>query len=155
MFGKTLKGTLGVGVGCLVLLIGLAIVGAIVGGSGRTTTTPTTPPLSGVAATSTIPPAPAAKTWTVVKAWTGEGIKDTESFTVGAEWRIDWDFSPGQYGGIIQVYVHDAATKRLTGVAANTQKQGADTSFQRGAGTYYLSINSANGGWKVAVQDSR
>ena len=75
-------------------------------------------------------------------------------FTVGNEWRIDWDCAPAQFGGIIQAFVYSGANN-LVGVAANTQNDGADTSFQHKAGTYYLKINSANGNWKVDVQDMR
>ena len=127
--------------GCGALIL-LAVIAVAVAGSGRQSSTPTT------SVASTGP----AKTWTVIKAWTGDGIKDTEDFTVGGEWRIDWDYTGSS--GIIQIYVHESPSKRLVGVAANTQKAGADTSFQRGAGTYYLTIN-ATGGWKVAVQDRR
>ena len=140
---------LGIGCGGLVLLI--IVIGVATSAGSQRSGTPTTPPLSGVSATSTIPAA-AGKTWTVIKAWTGDGIKDTEDFTVGAEWRIDWDYTGSS--GIMQIYVHESPSKRLVGVAANTQKTGADTSFQRGAGTYYLTIN-ATGGWKVAVQEAR
>jgi len=44
----------------------------------------------------------------VIKQFAGDGIKDTEQFTVGSEWRIDWDYTPPQYGGIIQIYVYDS-----------------------------------------------
>ena len=88
-----------------------------------------------------------------MKEWSGDGIKDTEKFTVGGEWRIDWDFTPGQFSGIMQIYVYSDGGQ-VSGVAANTQKAGPDTSFQHQAGTYYLKINSS-GAWKVAVQDRR
>ena len=44
----------------------------------------------------------------MIKQFAGDGIKDTEQFTVGSEWRIDWDYTPPQYGGIIQIWVYDS-----------------------------------------------
>lgn len=106
MFGKALRATLGVGVGCVVLLIALVMIG---GGLANVSQTPkaTTPPLAS-GPTST-PPVTANKAWVIVKQWNGSGIKDTEKFTVGSEWRIDWDFTPGQFAGIIQILIHDEA----------------------------------------------
>lgn len=154
MFGKALKATLGVGVGCVVLIIGLAIIGGL-----ATTTKPSgtlTPAAAATAtaagATSAVTQA-AAKQWVVVKQWSGSGIKDTEQFTVGGEWRVDWDYSPGQFGGVFQIYVY-SGSGQLVDIVANTQKAGPDSSFQHKAGTYYLKIN-ATGDWKVAVQDRR
>ena len=116
------------------LLIGLGVLGALVlvvayfalgviagamassGNKSSSTTAPTTPPLSapttGAQPASAAPapaaPAPAGKQWVVIKQFAGDGIKDTEQFTVGSEWRIDWDYTPPQYGGIIQIYVYDS-----------------------------------------------
>jgi hypothetical protein len=112
-------------------------------------TATTTPPF---AATTAAPAAPAAgaKTWVVIKEWSGNGAKDTETFTVGSEWRVDWVNS----GSLLGVTIYDAATKFPVGLAANTTAQTSDTSFQHKAGTYYLSVN-AIGPWKIAVQDMR
>jgi hypothetical protein len=158
MFGKALKGTLGVGVGCVVLILGLVIVAGALGGAARPSSNATTPPLNAAASTlptSTPPVATAGKTWVVVKSWTGNGIRTPRTSPWGDPWRVDWDFTPAQFGGITQIYLYRSDNKQLVNLAANTQKGGADTSFQRGAGTYYMKVNSANGDWKVAVQDFR
>jgi len=146
----------------VVIVGGLIVLGIVGGGGNRSTANRDTGLVSTTARPSALAatPAPisvataAAKTWVVVKTWQGDGIKDTEDFVVGNEWRIDWDFSPGQYAGIIQIYVYRSDTRQLVNLVANTQKAGSDSSFQRGAGTYYLKVNST-GGWKVAVQDFR
>jgi hypothetical protein len=41
------------------------------------------------------------------------------------------------------------------GLAANSESPSKDESFQRGAGTFYLTINSANVNYKVTVEDLR
>src|SRR5712691_9585873 len=43
-------------------------------------------------------PVDPAKTWVVAKAWQGSGSRETEEFTVGQHWRLDWIFSPEQSG---------------------------------------------------------
>lgn len=151
MFGKAFKATFGVGCALVVGIIALIVIVGALGSSARPgTTSPTTAPIGA----QTNAPAGAAKSWVAVKEWTGSGIKDTEKFTVGNEWRVDWDFTPGQFGGIIQIYIYDDANN-LVGLAANTQSGGSDTSFQHKAGTFYLKISGANGQWKVGVQDMR
>jgi hypothetical protein len=160
-FGKGLGAMLGVGVGCVILVIAVVVIAGMSVGSLRSPAASSAPVV--VRAGSPLPMlqdvnpsrSPTAKTWVAVKEWSGSGIKDTEDFIVGNEWRIDWIFTPGQFAGLIQIYVYRTDTKQLVNLAANTQKAGSDTSFQRGAGTYYMKINSANGDWKVAVQDFR
>jgi len=93
------------------------------------------------------------KTWTVTKVWQGSGSHETEAFTVGAHWRVDWLFSPSQAGAVLQVYVFSADGRTLLNLAANTQRTGADTSFWMGPGTYFLKINTTGGDWKLDVQD--
>lgn len=152
--GKVIRG--------IAVLVGLFIALGVIGSmTGSRTPSASLSPALGAAATATPTAAaqaakPAAeKQWTVVKAWTGDGIKDTEQFTVGSEWRVDWDWTPsGSFGGLIQIYIYDAQGQ-LVNLAANTQKAGADSSFQHRAGTYYLKVSAANGSWKVAVQDRR
>jgi hypothetical protein len=149
MFGKAFKATFGVGCALVVAIILIVAIGGALGSRAIPSSGPTTAPLGATQA----PAAGQAKTWVAVKEWNGSGIKDTEKFTVGNEWRVDWDFMPGQFGGIIQVYIYDEANN-LVGLAANTQKAGPDTSFQHKGGTFYLKIN-ASGDWKVGVQDMR
>lgn len=150
----------------ILIIVGLFVLSGIANGgkSGDTTNRdaglaaaterPTGAPAAPATAASTPTPTAPPKSWQIVKTWQGDGIKDTEDFTVGDQWRIDWDYTPGPYGGIIQIFVYDAKTKQLVDLVANTQKAGADSSFQRAAGTYYLKVN-ATGGWKVDVQDMR
>ena len=98
-------------------------------------------------------PADPAKAWVVARAWQGSGNRETEEFTVGEHWRLDWIFSPGQSDAILQVFVRQSDGRLLANLAANTQKGGADSSFFVGAGTYILKINSSGGDWKLSVQD--
>jgi hypothetical protein len=153
VFGKAFKATFGVGCAIVVAIIAIALIGGALASksvSGPTATT--TPPFAAGTAAPVVPAAPAVgtKNWVVIKEWSGNGAKDTETFTVGSEWRVDW-VNSGSYLGVT---IYDAATKFPVGLAANTQAQTSDTSFQHKAGTYYLSVN-AIGGWKVAVQDMR
>ena len=99
-------------------------------------------------------PADPAKAWAVTNKWQGNGNLDTEAFTVGQNWRVDWIFTPGP-GGALQVYIYHADSKTLMNLAVTTQKVGTDTSFWAGAGKYFLRVNSTTGEWKIAVQDQK
>lgn len=150
MFGKALKATLGAGIGCLVLIIGLAVIGGLASTTGKPTGT-LTPGVAAPATTATSSSAIAAeKQWVLVKSWSGDGAKTTEQFTVGAEWRLDW-VNDGSYLGVT---VYDVRSDLPIELAANTTQKGSDSTFLHKAGTYYLKVN-AIGPWKIAVQDRR
>jgi len=100
-------------------------------------------------------PADAGKTWVVKGVWQGSGSRETEEFTVGEHWRVDWLFSPAPSGGSILVFIYHSEGRLLMSIAANTQKSGADTTFWAGPGKYFLKVNSSGGDWKLAVQDLR
>lgn len=80
----------------------------------------------------------------VLATWTGSAIKNTETFHVDEkEWAIEWDTQPGQYGDMnFQIYVY-SADGTLKGVAANVIGANKDHTIMRGAGDYYLMINTA------------
>ena len=111
---------------------------------------------SGAAPTVTLEAGPTdpAKVWAVTKVWQGSGGRETEQFTVGAHWRVDWLFSPTKPGDTMQVFIYSADGRLLLNLATNTQRSGADTSFWAGPGTYFLKVN-ATGDWKLDVQDLR
>lgn len=82
----------------------------------------------------------------VIASWTGESIKDTETFTVPAkEWKIKWDTTEGKAGPqVFQIYVYKAGESRVpVNVAANVIGANKDSTVIRGAGDYYLKINTA------------
>ncbi len=136
-----------------VVLIGLVLYPVLLNVAGtelsRLTGLGAPPPLAALSA-----PADPAKAWVVTKVWQGTGNKDTEEFTVGQSWRVDWIFSPGP-GGALQVYIYHADSKTLMNLAVNSQKGGTDTSFWAGAGKYFLRVSSTTGEWKLDVQDQR
>jgi hypothetical protein len=90
VFAKAFKATFGVGCAIAVAIIAIALIGGALASkaapSGSTATT--TPPfVAGAAAPAS---AAGAKSWVVVKEWSGDGAEGTETFTVGNEWRVDW-----------------------------------------------------------------
>lgn len=88
-------------------------------------------------------PARSTGTWRSVASWRGDGIKNTETFSIpGNEWRIKWRTWPGEYGDMnFQIMIYDNA-ENLEGIAANVIGRGEDVSYHRGRGDYYLTINS-------------
>jgi len=99
-------------------------------------------------------PSDPIKPWALTKLWQGTGNRDTEEFTVGQSWRVDWIFSPGP-NGALQVFIYHADSRTLMNVAVNSQKGGTDTSFWAGAGKYFLRVTSTSGDWKIDVQDQK
>ena len=93
--------------------------------------------------------------YVVMKEWSGNSIKDTETFTVDSkDWAIEWsarDTAVFAVGGF-QLYVHDADGK-LIGIAANSMKpEASDVSYQHnGPGTFYIKVNSVCD-WTVRIQ---
>ncbi len=118
--------------------------------------TSSAPAVAGAAAlTQESAPPDAGKSWAVKGIWQGSGSRDTEDFVVGEHWRVDWIFSPGQTGGLFQVFIYRSDGRVLMNLAALNQKGGTDTSFWAGPGKYFLRVNSNGGDWKLDVQDLR
>ena len=86
--------------------------------------------------------------------WQGEGIKSTETFTVGREWKIRWLTEPGQIGDSnFAITVYDA-NGNYSALAANVIGANRDESIYHQAGTYYLEIMSGQP-YIIEVWDKR
>lgn len=122
-----------------IVLLALAAVGSCVvcvmqpGSSEAPVSTPQTSPV--------VDSSPAY--WAEVIRWEGNSIKDTETFSITAnDWRIRWSTEPGEYGDMnFQIYIYEA-NGSLKNIAANIIGEGSDVSYVRGAGDYYLTINT-------------
>ncbi|ADY54716.1 hypothetical protein Sgly_0350 [Syntrophobotulus glycolicus DSM 8271] len=95
------------------------------------------------------------KSWTEVIKFEGESAKDTETFNISSnEWRIVWDTQPGNLGDMnfsISVYKSDGS---LESVAANVIGKANDSSYVRGKGEYYLSINTGQP-YTITVEEKK
>ena len=81
----------------------------------------------------------------VIATWKGQATKNTETFHVPTdEWRISWDTEPGVYGDMnFQIWGYKSdGTPHGTFVVANVIGEDIDSSVMRGAGNYYLTINT-------------
>lgn len=92
-----------------------------------------------------------------VQTFTGSGIKETQPFTVtGDTWRLRYDFqstTPDQQFSSFDLSVYKTGNTIPESVIT-LERPGSDTSYvNAGAGTYYLSIGSANATWTVTVED--
>ncbi len=95
--------------------------------------------------------------WTTVQTFTGNGIKQTQTFTIGSDWKVIWSCDPssfygGQYNVIVYVYNSDGTP---ADVAVNTVCKAGNTSNsteEHQGGNIYLEIDS-EGSWKVQVQE--
>ena len=92
-----------------------------------------------------------------VQTFTGSGIKETQPFTVtGDTWRLRYDFqstTPDQQFSSFDLSVYKTGNTIPESVIT-LESPGSDTSYvNAGAGTYYLSIGSANATWTVTVED--
>ncbi len=92
-----------------------------------------------------------------VQTFTGSGIKETQPFTVtGDTWRLRYDFestTPDQQSSAFDMSVYKTGNT-IPETVITLERPGSDTSYvNAGAGTYYLSIGSANATWTVTVED--
>jgi len=92
-----------------------------------------------------------------VQTFTGSGIKETQPFTVTSEtWRLRYDFestTPDQQSSSFDMSVYKTGNTIPESVIT-LERPGSDTTYiQAGAGTYYLSIGSANATWTVTVEE--
>jgi hypothetical protein len=84
----------------------------------------------------------APKEWIVIREWRGNATKNTERFTVGPEWCVDWSTGPGDYGPMnFQIFINKS-DGGFGGVAANVIGPSQDVSYQYEAGTFYVTINT-------------
>ncbi len=98
-----------------------------------------------------------ATTWTTTHTYKGSGIKKTEVFTVGDDWKILWSCDPtsfygGQYNVVVNVYSPDGT---LQDVAINDMcKQGntSGSTEEHSGGQVYLEIDS-EGSWTIQIQE--
>jgi len=138
--------------------VGVAIVSLILGASllnvveMKIVQATARPAVAQVVLTNEATPADAGKVWAVAKMWQGSGLYDTEAFTVGDHWRVDWVFNQTQSLGQLQVYIYSADGKLLN-IATNVQRSDSNTTFWAGPGTYLLKVNASGGDWKLDVQD--
>jgi hypothetical protein len=92
-----------------------------------------------------------------VQTFTGTGIKKTQPFTVTSDtWRLRYDFqssTPDQQSSSFDMSVYKTGNTIPESVIS-LERPGSDTTYvNAGAGTYYLSIGSANATWTVTVEE--
>jgi hypothetical protein len=92
-----------------------------------------------------------------VQTFTGSGIRETQPFTVTSDtWRLRYDFqstTPDQQSSSFDMSVYKTGNTIPESVIT-LERPGSDTTYvNAGAGTYYLSIGSANATWTVTAED--
>lgn len=98
-----------------------------------------------------------ATSWTVTHTFRGDGIKKTEAFTVGDDWKLQWKCNSdtanvGGYNVIVTVYTD---TNTIQDIAVNTicnpGNLSGETEEHQG-GNIYLDVNS-EASWTLTVQE--
>jgi hypothetical protein len=92
-----------------------------------------------------------------LQTFSGDGIKETQPFTVtGDTWRLRYDFqstASDQQSSSFDMSVYKSGNTIPESVITSESPE-SDTSYvDAGAGTYYLSIESANATWTVTVEE--
>jgi hypothetical protein len=92
-----------------------------------------------------------------VQTFTGNGIKDTQPFTVTSDtWRLRYTFestTDDQQSSSFEMTVYKPGNSIPESIIT-LERPGSDTSYvNAGAGTYYLSIGSANATWSVTAEE--
>lgn len=89
--------------------------------------------------------------WHKVLEVQGDGEKNTDTFTVGSNWEIEWNTKPGEMEGNFQVDAKSTSGGDDLSVA-NVMGTSHDHSMEYTPGTYYLSIN-ADQPYDIVVSD--
>jgi hypothetical protein len=99
-------------------------------------------------------PPPEAK-WRKVKTFKGEQNKNTETFGIAAqEWRISWAADPGRGdNGNFGLMLYTEAGSMQDSLA-NIIGKGSESTMERGAGQYYLTI-VASEPYAIVVEEYR
>jgi hypothetical protein len=92
-----------------------------------------------------------------LQTFSGNGIKETQPFTVTSDtWRLRYDVqstSTDQQSSSFDMSVYKTGNTIPESVIT-PESPGSDTTYvNAGAGTYYLSIGSANATWTVTVEE--
>lgn len=145
-----------IGCGAVTAIIVLAIIIGVANG-GKGSTTPATPSSSGSSNTTQQPPS-APQTWTTTHTYTGSGQKKTETITVPADWKIQWQCDPTSFDGInynVIIGVDNSDGTMADPAAINDMCKSGNTSGEteeRTAGNVYLDVNS-EGSWTITIQE--
>lgn len=93
--------------------------------------------------------------WKKIAQWEGKATKNTETFFISTrEWRISWETRPGEYGDMnFQIYIYKE-NGDLVSLAANVIGYDKDNTIIRGAGNYYLEINTAQP-YTIIIEEKR
>ena len=81
----------------------------------------------------------------------GDGTLTTSTFRVrSSQWAFQYSFACGEYGGIFQVYLYGTDGQLRNVIANSTADSDNQTSYEHGAGAYYLELNTTCN-WHVRV----
>jgi hypothetical protein len=151
--GKALWFILGI-IGVVVLCIALANAGK----SSTTTTATTTSNTTDIGNSQPKPTQPPAapKTWQTIHTYTGNGDKQTETFTVGNDWKIQWKCQADDAPLFVEIY--NADTNEMTDWSAvSTSCKKTPTTgetAEHGGGNLYLKIISGID-WTITIQEQK
>ncbi len=141
-------------------IVGLFLILALLGGSSDTNQNSNTAQADNAVQTNTnvqaqeqsTPEQTETSEPVLIASWEGATKKNTETFHVPSkEWKISWDTKPGEYGDMnFIVNLHDADGNTVD-LVANTIGANNESTIMRGAGDYYLEINTAQP-YKIYVE---
>lgn len=135
-----------------VIAIAALLVGVAIGSSGGKGGTGSAAGPAQVTLLRTATKTTAAAAKKVVLHQAGNGIKNTPSFTTGADWSVSYTFNCAAFGDKGNFSITDGAQLAAVLVSALDTK-GADTTYQHDdAGKHYLEIDSECS-WSVTVTD--
>lgn len=133
-----------IGIGCGGLIVLIIIISAIAGsGNNKKSSTPAAPDKTATPQTQAATPTSAPQ---VLLDLSGNGTKQTQVFTAGGDWDLNWDYDCSNFGYqgnfIVSVYNKDGSVSFENTLVNQMGKSGADVQHYHKGGTFYLDINS-------------
>ncbi len=84
-----------------------------------------------------------------IKNWSGDGIKNTEPFTItSTPWKLRWN----NKGALLQAMLYNPKSGDFLDIVVNTSNKGIGETYIYKSGTFYLGI-SAIGAWEIEIEE--
>jgi hypothetical protein len=102
-----------------------------------------------------VDPAPPETGWERVSEWAGDGVRETELFSVDEEWQIVWQSRARRGEAPLRIKAFAIPGDILIANVTQDGESPMSALHLRGGGTFYLKVDGSGGPWHVAIEVPR
>ncbi|MFV1987008.1 MAG: hypothetical protein ACC682_06990 [Gemmatimonadota bacterium] len=100
-------------------------------------------------------PEPPETGWERLSEWAGEGVRETELFSVDEEWQIIWQSGAREGDKPLRIKAFAIPGDILVANVSQDGESRVSALHLRGGGTFYLLVDGSGGPWHVAIEVPR